>query len=81
MLYNANRPPSVGGLFRLLGRLLSGLRRRRVGKQKKELVDYKLYVADHYASQEFLNELKREITESLRELGRRIDHVFHPNRD
>jgi hypothetical protein len=28
-----------------------------------------------------LNELKREITDSLRDLGRRIDHVFHPNRD
>jgi hypothetical protein len=39
------------------------------------------YVAEHYASQEFLNDLKREITASLRDLGRRIDHVFHPERD
>jgi hypothetical protein len=23
----------------------------------------------------------REITESIRDLGRRIDHVFHPDRD
>jgi hypothetical protein len=33
------------------------------------------------SSQEFLNGLEREITDSPRELGRRIDHVFHPNRD
>jgi hypothetical protein len=32
-------------------------------------------------SKEFLNELKREIADSLRDLGRRIDHVFHPHRD
>jgi hypothetical protein len=32
-------------------------------------------------TQEFLNDLKREITDPLRDLGRRIDHVFHPNRD
>jgi hypothetical protein len=30
---------------------------------------------------EFLNDLKREIAESLRDPGRRIDHVFHPDRD
>lgn len=35
----------------------------------------------HYASQEFLNDLKREITDSIRDIGRRIDHVFHPERD
>ena len=32
-----------------------------------------------YASKHFLSDLKWEITDSLRELGRRIDHVFHPN--
>jgi hypothetical protein len=25
--------------------------------------------------------IKGEITDSLRDLGRRIDHVFHPDRD
>ena len=35
-------------------------------------------VAEHYASKDFLSDLKREITESIRDLGRRIDHVFHP---
>jgi hypothetical protein len=53
----------------------------RIGKQERELSDFRLYVAEHYASQEFLNDLKREITDSLRDLGRRIDHIFHPDRD
>ena len=29
--------------------------------------EYKLYVAEHYASQEFLSDLKREITDPLRD--------------
>jgi hypothetical protein len=49
----------------------------RVGEQEKALGEFKLYVAEHYASQEFLKEVKREIAD-LRDLGRRIDHVFHP---
>jgi hypothetical protein len=53
----------------------------RVNDQEKALGEFKLHVAEHYASQEFLNDLKREITDSLHDLGRRIDHVFHPNRD
>jgi hypothetical protein len=53
----------------------------RVSDQEKALGEFKLYIAEHYASQEFLNDLKWKITDSLRELGRRIDHVFHPNRD
>jgi hypothetical protein len=28
-----------------------------------------------------LSELKWDMTESIRDLGRRIDHVFHPDRD
>ena len=40
-----------------------------------------MYVAEHYASKEILSDLKREITESIRDLGRRIDHVFHAKRD
>jgi len=53
----------------------------RFGEQEKALGEFELCVGEHYASQEFLNNLKREITDSLRDLGRRIDHVFHPNRD
>jgi hypothetical protein len=49
--------------------------------KRKSLSSNKLYVAEHYGSQEFLNDLKREITDTLREFGRRIDRVFHPNRD
>ena len=45
----------------------------RVSNQEKALGDFKLYVAERYASQELLNDLKREITESLRDLGRRIE--------
>jgi len=53
----------------------------RGGEQEKALGEFELCVGEQYASQEFLNNLKREITDSLRDLGRRIDHVFHPNRD
>jgi hypothetical protein len=50
-------------------------------RSEKSLTEYKLYVAEHYASKEFLSDLKREITESIRDLGRRIDDVFYPDRD
>jgi hypothetical protein len=53
----------------------------RVSDQEKSLTEYKLYVAEHYASKDFLSDLKREITDSIRDSGRRIDHVFHPDRD
>jgi hypothetical protein len=45
----------------------------RIGKNERELVDYKLYVAERYASKEYLSETKREILESIRNLARRID--------
>jgi hypothetical protein len=45
----------------------------RVGKQEKELSDYKLYVAERYASKEYLSETKREILDSIRDLARRIE--------
>ena len=38
---------------------------RRVGKQEKELSEYKLYVAERYPSKEYLSETKREILESI----------------
>jgi hypothetical protein len=40
-----------------------------IGKMEKALVEYKFYVAEPYPSQEFLTELKREIADSLRDLG------------
>ena len=46
----------------------------RLGKQEKDLSDYKLYVAERYASNEYLSETKREILESIRDLARRIEH-------
>jgi hypothetical protein len=46
----------------------------RVGKQEKDLSGYKLYVAERYASKEYLSETKREILDSIRDLARRIEH-------
>ena len=46
----------------------------RVGKQEKDLSEYKLYVAERYASKEYLSETKREILDSIRDLARRIEH-------
>jgi hypothetical protein len=69
----------LGIIFMLGGAVAAYVKglQSRIGKQEKALSDFKLYVAEHYASQEFLNDLKREITDSLR---RRIDHIFHPDR-
>jgi hypothetical protein len=46
----------------------------RVGKEEKDLSDCKLYVAERYASKEYLSETKREILDSIRDLARRIEH-------
>jgi hypothetical protein len=54
----------LGGVVAAYVRNLQG----RIGKQEKELVDYKLYVAERYASKEFLAESKREILDSIRDL-------------
>jgi hypothetical protein len=72
----------LGIVFMLRGAVAAYVKglRSRVGKMEKSLGDYKLYVAEHYASKEFLSDLKRKITESIRDLGRRIDHVFYPDR-
>lgn len=70
----------VFGIVLMLGGAVAAYvenRQGRIGKQEKELGDYKLYVTAHYASKEFLSDLKREITDSIRDHGRRIDHVFH----
>jgi hypothetical protein len=60
----------LGGVVTAYVRALQG----RIGKQERELVDYKLYVAERYASKEYLSETKREILESIRDLARRIEH-------
>jgi hypothetical protein len=46
----------------------------RIGKQERDLVEYKLCVAERYASKEYLSETKREILDSIRDLARRIEH-------
>ena len=46
----------------------------RIGEHEKELSDYKLYVAERYASKEYLSRTKREILDSIRDLARRIEH-------
>jgi hypothetical protein len=45
-----------------------------VSNQEKALSEYKLYVAERYASKEYLSETKREILDSIRDLARRIEH-------
>jgi len=37
----------------------------RVSDQEKSVTEDKLYVAEHYASKDFLSDLKREITDSV----------------
>jgi hypothetical protein len=44
----------------------------RIGKQEKQLGDYKLYVAERCASTEFSRESEAEILDSIRDLARRI---------
>ena len=76
----ANAVNGLGIIFMLGGAIAAYVKRlqSRVNDQEKALGEFKLYVVGHYASQEFLNDLKREITDSLCDLGGRIDHVFHP---
>jgi hypothetical protein len=45
----------------------------RIGKHERELSEYKLYVAERYASKEYFSETKREILDSIRDLARRIE--------
>ena len=46
----------------------------RLRKQDKDLSEYKLYVAECYASKESLGETKGEILDSVRDLAGRIEH-------
>ena len=68
----ANAVNGLGIIFMLGGAIAAYVKRlqSRVNDQEKALGEFKLYVVGHYASQEFLNDLKREITDSLRDLGR-----------
>jgi hypothetical protein len=75
----SNRSTSLGTQVALRWRGISD--EQQSEQQRFHDSEYKLYVAEHYASREFLSDLKREITDPLRDRGRRIDHVFHPNRD
>ena len=65
----------LGLVFMLGGAVAAYVKRlqSRIGDQEKALIEYKLYVAERYASKEFLAETKREILDSIRDLGRRMD--------
>jgi hypothetical protein len=52
------RSPIDSVISRAVAAYVKGLQ-SRVGKMEKSLGDYKLYVAEHYASKEFLSDLKR----------------------
>jgi hypothetical protein len=66
----------LGIIFMLGGAVAAYVKRlqSRIGEQEKALIEYKLYVAERYASKEYLSETKREILESIRDLVRRIEH-------
>jgi hypothetical protein len=66
--------PTHYGLAIIL--ILGGAVAAYVRSLQRSLGEFRLYVAEQYASKEFMRELKREITDSIRELGRRIDHGF-----
>jgi hypothetical protein len=68
----------VGALTLVLGR---DSRPMRGDREEKALSEYQVYVAEHYASKDFLSDLKREITDSIRDLGRPIESISHPDRD
>ena len=51
------------------------------GEQEKALTDYKLEAAQHYVSKEYLGESERRILDSIHDLPRRIDHVFHTRQE
>jgi hypothetical protein len=65
----------LGIIFMFGGAVAAYVKRlqSRISEQEKALIEYKLYVAERYASKEFLGETKREILDSIRDLGRRID--------
>ena len=66
----------LGIIFMLGGGVTAYVRalQGRISKQEAALVEYKFYVAERYASKEYLSETKREILESIRDLARRIEH-------
>jgi hypothetical protein len=66
----------LGIIFMLGGAVAAYVRapQTRIGKQERDLVEYKVYVAERYASKEYLSKTKREIFDSIRDLARRIEH-------
>jgi len=55
----------------VLSRAAANVKRQQDQQSRKVEKSYKLYVAEHYASKDFLSDLKREITDSIRDFGRR----------
>jgi len=52
----------------------SGRCKAASASKRQRLSSTKLYVAERYASKEYLSETKREILDSIRDLARRIEH-------
>jgi hypothetical protein len=73
----------LGIIFMLGGAVTAYVKtlQSRVGKQEQALTEYKLEVAQHYVSKEYMAESERRILDSIRDLARRIDQVFHIDRE
>jgi hypothetical protein len=69
--------PMLGGAVRAYVKALQ----LRVGKQEKDLSEYKLYVAERYASKEYLSETKGKFWTRLATLLVASSIRDHPYRD
>jgi hypothetical protein len=73
----------LGIIFMLGGAVTAYVKtlQSRVGKQEQALTEYKLEVAQHYVSKEYMAESERRILDSIRDLAHRIDHLFYIDRE
>lgn len=45
---------------------------------KADLAKHKLWVAENYVSHTAMTELERRLTDQIKELGARLERLFHP---
>jgi ABC-type hemin transport system substrate-binding protein len=45
---------------------------------KQELAAHKLWVAENYVSHTAMFELERRLTDAIKEVGARVERLFHP---